>query len=776
MASPPAEGGSQKVGRSTAVAAAVAGLFAVAALTGWAMIWLRFTGAGIPAQDALDATSLWRLLLIGGARLALFALLAVPAVLLALFIDRRGTLLGHSVAATLLATFGIVIAIAEFDASGSERALAIALTVGAGLVASLVAVATTDNFVHRWLERHRWVVPAGSVALTVVCSLSLYIMEEEILALASAAIGGLVSIVLALAVLPPARRARIERFPRAGSMVVFIGAAARDLWFRVKPSLQAAGVAIRSSAAIAGVALLAGLLWLVLKTWTVPALVVFAAGLVAALLAVRRWRNTLRWYAVSVFAAVLLFGSALSALNTWWDPDLRPVAVLLPDGSEHVGIYVTRNAGAIYIGNVHICPRNSSNLTLKLRRAVSGTGEVTRISDDQAKVSLGGGTKLKKVYARADVLLNDLRQQAGLAPHPARDRCAVEGVLDLKPRPTKAVPARRAAKMAARFRPILLFDSRERWRPLNVDMLLAERRAGNAIHRLCTPIGSCHPIRSPRDVNGSNDDYIDFDGEFLGGDDFHAPDLAACREPDSPRLLDCNDGPPTAVYYHVTAANDRVYVDYWWFLRYNHFDRYNAKKLCRSGLLRNVSGVCSEHEGDWEGVTAVTAPGDPNRLEFVSYAQHTGVVRRPLERLRHDGQRPYVYVADGSHAAYARECPHSCKQTSKLFFGRLPEDNTDGRKPWGRNDTDACGPPHSCLLPLPRTAWGPFKGLWGSRSCKAGRRCRLAQAPRTPSAQQRYRYPWCYSLEERELACDGQEPTTNSQVQKWKLQGRGNEL
>lgn len=762
-------------GAVAAVVAAIAGLILVAVLTGWVLIWLQFTGAGISAEDALGATSLGEVIRIGGSHLFWFFWLGVGAVGIAWLVDRRGTVLGHAVAATLLAGIGIVIAIFVFEASESARAIAIASTAAAVVAASLVAVATTENFVHRWLLGHRRVVPLAFVVLTIACALSLLIMGEDALAVGAVVIGGVLSGLIALAVWPPRRHTETARLPQARGLLRWIRAEALSLWQWIRTGLQAAGIAVRSGAALVGVLVLAGLLWIALGNWPVPVLVLVAAALVTVLMALLRWRDTIQLYAVFVFMAVLVFGFALTALQTFLEPDLRPVAILEKSGKTQVGFYVAERGGAVYIGSVRFCRRNPSTLELKAGSAVGDSGEVTRVSNsDVQRMTTGRGTKLRNVFTRAQVLLNGLREEAGLEPEPVRKPCLDEGVLDLKPRPSQPVEARLAAKLAARFRPILKFDTSERWRPLNVDLLLVEGRDGHRLHRICANSGSCNPLRRVRDLARSSEDgYIDFEGDHLGGDDFRTPNLTECRNPETSRLLDCDAAPASAIYYHATAANDRIYIDYWWFLRYNHFLRYNAKRLCSSKLLRSVGGVCSEHEGDWEGVTAVTAPGDPDRLEFVSYAQHTGVVRRPLDRLRRDGQRPVVYLADGSHAAYARDCPHNCDQESKLLFKDLPEDNTDGMRAWGRNGEEACARPRPCLLSLPLTSWGAFKGLWGSRKCTSGRRrfCQLAKAPRTPSAQQRYRYPWCYSLDERKLACDGRPAMTNSQLRRWLSQG-----
>ena len=286
------------------------------------------------------------------------------------------------------------------------------------LAASLVAVATTDNFVHRWLKRHRWVVPLASAVLTTVCVSLLVVMDEEHLALGVAIVGALFCVVLALAVLPPIRRTEAARLQRARGLLIRIRHAVLHLWRFVRTL----GLVVRSTAAIAGVALLAGLLWLVLGNWPVPVLVVLAAVLVALLMTFLRWKSTMRtmrWYAVLVFTAVLVFGSTLTALHTYLEPDLRPVAVLEKGGGEHVGFYVAEKGRAVYVGSVQYCHYNPSTLLLKPGSAIPDSGEVARISNsDIQDMKTGSGTRLRNVFTRADSLMNRLREERGTRAAP----------------------------------------------------------------------------------------------------------------------------------------------------------------------------------------------------------------------------------------------------------------------------------------------------------------------------------------------------------------------
>lgn len=276
-----------------------------------------------------------------------------------------------------------------------------------------------------------------------------------------------------------------------------------------------------------------------------------------------------------------------------------------------------------------------------------------------------------------------------------------------------ATLSRAPLHLALRFQPHLLFDSAERWRPVDVDALLAEPG-----HRACPPPASgqpCAPLTSPAQLT-SGIAYLDLRGTRLDGVDAAAPDVATCAR-SSPRLLDCDEGGRSPIYARVMVGKRLIAIDYWWFARYNAF-------------------LVDLHEGDWEGVTVIVDRAG-RRVRGVNFAAHSDVWRYDADVPELEGRHVRVYVARGSHAAYPRACRRAtCAQTGRA----LPEARFDGASPWVANDRSVCR--RSCVRLLPLAAagapasWDAWDGRWGAPLLP------LFPPPRTPAFQARYASPF----------------------------------
>jgi hypothetical protein len=304
-------------------------------------------------------------------------------------------------------------------------------------------------------------------------------------------------------------------------------------------------------------------------------------------------------------------------------------------------------------------------------------------------------------------------------------------------------------ELATKLRPRLRFDSRERWRPIEVEGFLAERfgRARSA-HLVCspTPDMGCVPATGIDQLHGGPGApaYVDIHGhQENGAADFQSPNRR-CRG--APPAVDCNDGPAAAIYYRRTTHEGRWYWDYWWFLRYNDYTGPFSK--CNSRL-------CSNHEGDWEGITVVTTASLEPEIVGALYAAHTDRVLVEGALLPRAGGHPLVFVAEGTHAAYPFACSAHCKQYAALAGVRLPEDSHDGAVAWGGNSDADCAR-FRCVRPLPEVGkpsdlalplaggWAGWPGQWGE-TCHQG--CastfkKIQASPRSPGIQTRFKCPW----------------------------------
>jgi hypothetical protein len=303
--------------------------------------------------------------------------------------------------------------------------------------------------------------------------------------------------------------------------------------------------------------------------------------------------------------------------------------------------------------------------------------------------------------------------------------------------------------LAATLRPRLFFDSRERWRPLEVGRFLEERFVDGGAHEACREDRQppCHPVRGLAELQPTRvaPEYVDIHGEDENGTDYKSS-KRECHTT-RPLAVDCNSGPQSAVYYRRTSHEGRWYWDYWWLYRYNDYTGPLSK--CNSHL-------CSDHEGDWEGVTVITTPTLKPEIVGLVYAAHRNRVLVEGPTMPLGNGHPLAFVAEGTHATYPYRCAGGCRQYASLpGIGRIWEDPHDGAIAWGGNDDRDCAAYH-CVRPLPERGdaadsalpnagrWAGWPGQWGS-TCHKGCESTLTElqgSPRSPGLQARFRCPW----------------------------------
>jgi hypothetical protein len=302
----------------------------------------------------------------------------------------------------------------------------------------------------------------------------------------------------------------------------------------------------------------------------------------------------------------------------------------------------------------------------------------------------------------------------------------------------------REVRLATELRPRILLDSRERWRPIEIEAFLGEDFGRGRVHEACRGKG-CEPVGSSEALRPGpgGPAYLDFHGEAKDGSD-HAASRRPCHTR-VPLAVDCNGGPRAVIYYRRTTHEGRWYWDYWWFMRFSHY----------FGPLDDCNPVnCSDHEGDWEGITVITTPSESPVILGAIYAAHRNRVLVDAGEMPLSGGRPMVFVAAGTHASYPYRCGKDCKQYRRIAgTARLPETPHDGSVAWGGNDDVECqrsrcvqplpevGEPSDLALPL-AGGWAGWPGLWGE-TCHRGCNWPLLQgSPRSPGLQARFECPW----------------------------------
>jgi hypothetical protein len=297
--------------------------------------------------------------------------------------------------------------------------------------------------------------------------------------------------------------------------------------------------------------------------------------------------------------------------------------------------------------------------------------------------------------------------------------------------------------LAARLRPRLRFDSRERWRPLAVESLLGEDFDRLGRHRLCYGIvnPSCRyegDLTVLKRGEGSPD-FVDIAGSEDDGADVRSPN-GECLV-DYP-AVDCNRGENAVIYYRRTTHEGRWYWDYWWFFRYSDYN----------GRFNDCKYYCGDHEGDWEGATVITTPSLQPEILGVVYAAHKERILVDAATVPRSGNHPLVFVASGTHASYPFRCAGTaCRQYGSLVGFRLPEESHDGEIAWGGN-VDASCREFGCVRPLPEVGSPgdlalPLAGGWAGWTGKWGRTCvqkcsRAESSPNSPGLQTRFKCPW----------------------------------
>jgi hypothetical protein len=267
---------------------------------------------------------------------------------------------------------------------------------------------------------------------------------------------------------------------------------------------------------------------------------------------------------------------------------------------------------------------------------------------------------------------------------------------------TGAAQAAGNARLLAKFQPVTVFDSAERFRPTSVETFIADSN----LERFNPETGTWIVVNPSPDATtlptgGAgwrlNQRYC-VPYASIGGLNCY---VAYWSAHDAPQI----------VYGRVARLDTRIVLQYWYF----YYDNLYSYTHPPSDF------IWQSHEGDWELVNVVLRSADDSPL-YAGYSQHCLGQRRTWSKVpRWHGTHPIVYVAAGSHANYlsngepaidTRCLPPGTAELLQAHHLALPVDYADGEgQPSGPPAFGADVTSVSAINGGP--SWVAFPGFWG---------------------------------------------------------------
>jgi hypothetical protein len=209
-----------------------------------------------------------------------------------------------------------------------------------------------------------------------------------------------------------------------------------------------------------------------------------------------------------------------------------------------------------------------------------------------------------------------------------------------------------------RHRPLLKYDSNECYFADSAEEWTDCRH--NRLRRGESTIAAATPGDGGRRLT------LDFlrSGEYDGGPMTEATDLIDCQEDDYAAIAGELHRDPryrNRMYgWAVEDSKGHWWLQYWFFYFFNDFNLIGG--LLKAGL----------HEGDWEMIQLRLR--EDEKPDYVAYAQHKGAEVRHWDEVDvvPGTERPFVYVARGSHASYFSPGKHP--------LGPAWADHADGKR------------------------------------------------------------------------------------------------
>ncbi|HEX8085048.1 MAG TPA: hypothetical protein VF529_12225 [Solirubrobacteraceae bacterium] len=712
---------------AAALAAAVVAVGFVA-FVGGVILWSRFEAAQLPADQAVAVQSRRDLVTAGAIALVLFVLGGLVSVLVLRLLDSGGT-------ASLRTRRGLLVVIllevtAAFVVEDWEPREWVPLSALA--LAALVAIAVLLEQAAYWNRDHP-VNPLGALGDRARAVFFTGVLEVRRLRL-WAGIVVLVASVVALAVVDP------ERDAYALGLVLVLAGAALSVAGTAKGPARSWGIV----ATAVGVGAFAFVAVGRESKWVAGvAGIALALGLVNLAIA-HVTGNQFRWYGVTVFLTIVLFGAAFNFARALEDPQAQGVALLRTNDAHPVcGLYVGENDGRLYYARIDL------RGTAQGRELANDSGRLLWAPTDRLVASAIG--PLEPVMDAQDRALT-LRDELALNREPlTQGGAAATSVPPRPPRdpggrdPCKAAttPASQLLtperRLAQRFQPRLHVSSNDGFWPVSLLTIFDLKQRGKSLCRR----PPCVPVLSAGDLpyRGGETEWLDYPGDFDKADHQHNQMVQALGSSDPYR---------TAREYFLLSdpgAGQIASLQYWFFYTFNY------QPLAAAEIPVGRAGY---HEGDFEHVGVVLS------------ATRTPVA---LWMARHDGGEPFlwdepalarngshvdVHVARGSHASY-----ESCLEQRRR------------RAPFGLiNDRPECRTTRQIVLEptqvpvqnLAQARWACWAGRFGHTRLGESRlefELYEANGPRSPLWQQDYdgKARPCDAVESPEpLPAEGEEP------------------
>jgi hypothetical protein len=239
-----------------------------------------------------------------------------------------------------------------------------------------------------------------------------------------------------------------------------------------------------------------------------------------------------------------------------------------------------------------------------------------------------------------------------------------------------------------KHQPVLRYDSNEQFFADGAEQLMLD--PGAELRRKPWRGGNGAVIASARPKAGEPQLTLAFLGpkEYADGSPVQEGDVIGLTGRDYreryARVRQAHPEVNNVVYAHAIESNERLWLQYWFWYFYNDYQ---------------LSFGEGTHEGDWEMVQyRMDEAGE--EPDIAVHAQHSyGEMRHwdQVEKLAADPNRPVIYVARGSHAAYFDAGFH---QTEAWY------DLADGK----RRTKDK---PRLVILGTDDPAWTRWPGRWG---------------------------------------------------------------